>query len=146
MIFRRTARALIIDERTSRLLLVTIEDPGAPFGYWHTLPGGALNRGETAEAAARREVEEEIGLQLDETSEWCSRWGLETFIFRKEPHVVLEKILLFMFHGTTDTPRTTSAEVANVFWADSTELVRLRASLVPKRLLRISKHHGIGCS
>jgi len=143
MNFRRTARALIIDKSTSRLLLVAIEDPEAPFGYWHTLPGGALTGGETAAVAARREVEEEIGLQLNEDPGWCSRWSLETFFFRNERFVVLEKILLFVFHGSSGNPRAMSTEVANVFWADSTELERLKTSLVPKRLLRISRRHGI---
>lgn len=36
-------------------------------GYW-TLPGGGLNFGESPEAAAIREVEEETGLQIQITS------------------------------------------------------------------------------
>jgi 8-oxo-dGTP diphosphatase len=48
----RDGRVLMVHERSSR--------PGAR--EWWTLPGGGIERGETAEQAVRREVLEETGL------------------------------------------------------------------------------------
>ena len=65
---RKTTRALLFD-RDGRLLLVKMHDPlvaGAdgrvePRAYWVTI-GGEIDEGETIEAAALREIEEETGL------------------------------------------------------------------------------------
>lgn len=55
---RRAARVIVLDE-ADRVLLLRIDDHGRVF--WAT-PGGALEEGESEEAAARREVAEELGL------------------------------------------------------------------------------------
>ncbi len=63
---RNAARVLVID-RQDRVLLLRAHDPHQPdaSGWWHT-PGGGLNPGETAPEAARRELQEEIGLEVGE--------------------------------------------------------------------------------
>lgn len=70
MIIRPAARVLVIDEH-QRLLLFHIHDGEALHErlpamtvYWLT-PGGGLEPGESFEAAARRELWEETGLQVD---------------------------------------------------------------------------------
>ncbi|MBV2366205.1 NUDIX hydrolase [Streptomonospora nanhaiensis] len=55
---RRAARVIVLDE-ADRTLLLRIVDRGRVF--WAT-PGGSLEPGEDEEAAARREVAEELGL------------------------------------------------------------------------------------
>ncbi|MGH8825150.1 MAG: NUDIX hydrolase [Jiangellaceae bacterium] len=62
---RKTARVLLIDA-DGRVLLFHDSDPGlegAP-RFWIT-PGGGIDRGETVEQAALREVAEESGLILE---------------------------------------------------------------------------------
>lgn len=65
---RRAARVLVLDEH-DRLLLLRGFDPADPeSGSWWFTPGGGLDPGETATAAAGRELFEETGLldvQLD---------------------------------------------------------------------------------
>ncbi len=59
---RPAARILLVDGR-GRVLLFRFTPADRP-PFWVT-PGGALDRGESYEAAARRELLEEVGLDLD---------------------------------------------------------------------------------
>lgn len=60
---RRTSRVLVIDDR-DRLLLFSDTDPGLPGTRWWITPGGGIDPGETALAAAVRELTEETGLRV----------------------------------------------------------------------------------
>lgn len=62
---RQAGRVLLVDEE-GRVLLLSGSDPDDPAapGWWFT-PGGGAERGESVEAAARRELAEETGLHLD---------------------------------------------------------------------------------
>jgi 8-oxo-dGTP pyrophosphatase MutT (NUDIX family) len=59
---RVSARVLLVDE-ASRVLLVCSRDPGDGRVVWYA-PGGAVEDGESLEIAARREIQEETGLEL----------------------------------------------------------------------------------
>jgi 8-oxo-dGTP diphosphatase len=58
-----TVDCVVFDER-NRLLLIRRKHP--PFAGQFALPGGFVDYGETTEAAARRELLEETGLQAKE--------------------------------------------------------------------------------
>lgn len=58
---RVSARAVVVDQE-GRILLIRHSDNDRVF---HVLPGGRVEPGETAAEAARREVHEETGLQVD---------------------------------------------------------------------------------
>jgi len=60
--FTVTAGALIFDAEGRILLLEHVFRPDSGWG----LPGGFLNKGEQPEAALRRELREEIGVDLEE--------------------------------------------------------------------------------
>ncbi|WP_318614364.1 NUDIX hydrolase [Sporosarcina sp. YIM B06819] len=55
------AYVLLVDEHEKNVLLVKNKGPGASY---YTLPGGAVEQGETLEEAAIREVKEETGLDV----------------------------------------------------------------------------------
>jgi 8-oxo-dGTP diphosphatase len=60
--------AVIIKNPLDQVLLLLRDDkPGLPFANHWSLPGGRVEFNETSEAAARREVQEEIGLELPVT-------------------------------------------------------------------------------
>lgn len=72
---------------------------------WHTyrpgwfFPGGGLKRGESFEAAARREASEEVGATLGEVR----FWGLYSYLHAgKSDHVVLFVCEDFQLNGRTD--------------------------------------------
>src|SRR5438105_1447482 len=59
--FTATAGALIFDDRGRILLLEHVFRPDSGWG----IPGGFLDRGEQPEEGLRRELREEVGLELD---------------------------------------------------------------------------------
>jgi 8-oxo-dGTP diphosphatase len=56
--YRVSAKALILDE-TKTKFLITLEDSG----FWE-LPGGGLDWGESIEESIKREIKEEMGLEV----------------------------------------------------------------------------------
>lgn len=65
-IHRDTARVIPVSPR-GRVLLLRGHDPNTPTeSYWFTI-GGQIDPGETARGAAVRELEEEVGIVIDES-------------------------------------------------------------------------------
>ena len=81
MVERRRSCVFCLHE--NRLLAVELEDPTTRKRFW-SLPGGAIETGETASEAAIRETFEETGYQVELTSRGFStnyqfRWNCQTY-------------------------------------------------------------------
>ena len=81
MVERRRSCVFCLHE--SRLLAIELEDPTTRKRFW-SLPGGAIETGETASEAAIRETSEETGYQVELTSRGFStnyqfRWNCQTY-------------------------------------------------------------------
>jgi 8-oxo-dGTP pyrophosphatase MutT (NUDIX family) len=86
---RHAARVVLLDER-GRVLLVRFEYRGRS---WWATPGGGLKEAETHEEAARREIREETGLDLEELGPWI--WTRE-HVFRFERRLYRQRELYFL--------------------------------------------------
>jgi 8-oxo-dGTP pyrophosphatase MutT (NUDIX family) len=86
---RHAARVVLLDEN-GRVLLARFEHRGRT---WWAAPGGGLERAETHEEAARREVREETGLDLRNLGPWI--WTRE-HVFRFEGRLYRQKERYFL--------------------------------------------------
>jgi 8-oxo-dGTP pyrophosphatase MutT (NUDIX family) len=107
---RRAARVLLLDEN-NRVLLVRLAYCGK---RWWAAPGGGLEDDETHEDAARREVAEETGFELDKLGPWV--WTRED-VFRFEGHLYRQRERYFLASVPAFDPRPTviDAEEAKTF-------------------------------
>jgi ADP-ribose pyrophosphatase YjhB (NUDIX family) len=105
--FTVTAGAVVVNDEGLVLLVKHVFRPGSGWG----VPGGFLNKGEQAEEAARRELREEIGLELDRIE--------LAFVRTVEPVNQLEIIFRCRANGT---PRPRNIEIHRVAWFQPDEL------------------------
>lgn len=105
--FTVTAGAIIRDKQGRVLLLKHRFRPGTGWG----LPGGFIKEGEQPEAALRRELREEVGLELDQVELFTTR----AF---KRPHQIE---ILFKASAHNDTKQL-NFEIETASWFSPDEL------------------------
>ena len=107
---RRAARVLLLDEN-NRVLLVRLSYRGES---WWAAPGGGLEDHETHEEAARREVAEETGFELDELGPWV--WRREdVFRFEGRLYRQWERYFIASVPAFEPRPGVIGAEEAKTF-------------------------------
>lgn len=99
--FTVTAAAVIMNDEGRVLLLKHVFRPGSGWG----IPGGFINKGEQAEDAVRRELREEVGLEIDQVE--------LAFVRTVEPVNQLEIIFRCRASGT---PQPRNIEIQRVEW------------------------------
>src|SRR5919112_288939 len=119
---RRAARVLLLDEN-NRVLLVRLAYRGK---RWWAAPGGGLEDDETREDAARREVAEETGFELDKLGPWVwmreDVFRFEGRLYRQRERYFLASVPAFEARpkvinaekATSDSDRISSALVRNL--------------------------------
>ncbi|MEN3335809.1 MAG: 8-oxo-dGTP diphosphatase [Blastocatellia bacterium] len=105
--FTVTAGAVVVNREGRVLLVKHVFRPGSGWG----VPGGFINKGEQVEDAARRELREEIGLELDRIE--------LAFVRAVEQVNQLEIIFRCSANGT---PRPRNIEIHRVAWFELDQL------------------------
>jgi 8-oxo-dGTP pyrophosphatase MutT (NUDIX family) len=102
-------RVMVFDDQGRVLLIEHSYTPG-----WH-FPGGGVERGESAEIAAARELEEEAGVRPDGRMTLVSIHD-NARLFRGD------HVLLYRVDRWTPTPVTTRGEILRRDWFDPRDL------------------------
>jgi mutator protein MutT len=128
--FTVTAGAIITDDEGRVLLLHHRFRPGSGWG----IPGGFIKRGEQPDQAVRRELREEVGLEIEDLSLFKTR------AFKKARQV--EIIFRCRARGETDQ---LSYEIKRLAWFDPhdlpQELPRDQAALIKLAVADRAKTH-----
>lgn len=148
-VVRQAARVIVVDER-ERVLLIHGRDPARPdLPSWWILPGGGRDVGESPEQAARREVLEETGLQLDDLGPVVLSRAVE-FEFDGLTIEQDEVVFLSRFDASAavlDTSGWNAIEqraLTELRWWTTAELASTTETVYPEELLDLLQDNGIG--
>lgn len=149
---RHIARALVFDPR-DRLLLIEYEsvrpiDPALPDarGFWF-MPGGGLEPGETHEAACRRELSEEIGVQDAEIGPLVATCDGPFHLFVKSRDARERYFLVRLPDDRVDTTRLAETEdnpVRGTRWWTMEELEASSERIEPSGLAALARRIASG--
>jgi len=115
--FTASAAAIVINDKSEVLLLDHVLRPFATWG----LPGGFLSRGEQPEAALKREIREEVGVEITDIS-----------LYRVRNHDRHVEILYTA--RSNQTAQIKSREIVNCGWFSADDLPK-RVSPGQKRMI-----------
>lgn len=138
MTSRRAVRVLLFDE-ADRVLLVRFWDGDRS---WWCTPGGGVEPGETDEAAARRELGEELGDAPIELGPciWTRR---HIGVFRGQPFDQVERIYLGRVRAFEPHPEPSAFsehEPEDIRWWTTDEIATSDATFSPTRLPALVRH------
>lgn len=129
------ARTLIVDEKNQKILMVKNVRDNNTFDF--TLPGGAVEEGETLVQAAEREALEETGL-IVEAGELAA---IEEACFEKNGHhAIFFTFLARIVDG--DITITRPEEILEVFWVDLVKADELLLYAFPYGISTLLKKIG----
>jgi ADP-ribose pyrophosphatase YjhB (NUDIX family) len=110
-----SSAVLILDTNGDALFIRRARDPGR---NKLALPGGFVDRGETAEAAAMREVREEAGVKLDNLEFLASFPNL--YAYREVEYPTVDLFFVAHVRGRTASPLD---DVTEVVWMPPSSLL-----------------------
>ncbi|MEO8898323.1 MAG: NUDIX domain-containing protein [Candidatus Dormibacter sp.] len=129
---RRAVRALVIDA-SKRLLLLRGELPDRE--PWWFAPGGAVDPGETDEAALIRELSEEIGLTVDLSTLLPAVWTRDyLFTWKGAVERHLERFFLIETGGHDVDPDSEAGAARNYRWWSLEEVQSSHDLFAPRTL------------
>ena len=99
------------------------------------LPKGAVSQGETSEAAALREVQEETGLEAD----IIKRLDTIEYFFRAGDTLIRKKVDFYLMVHTGGELKPQLSEVDDVEWVELSEAIQRASFASEKKLLEAAQ-------
>ena len=125
--FTVSAAAIISNEKEEVLLLNHVLRPFSGWGF----PGGFLEKGEQADDAIRREIREEIGIEISHLKLYTNR-------------TVGTHIEILFFARARGEPRINSAEIMDFAWHDPASVPEEIAHSYTRQVIKEAASHPIG--
>jgi len=144
---RKSARLLIINARTQVLLFRFLHTHGALAGqdYWAT-PGGGVEPGESFEHAARRELQEETGIQVTDVGQVVAERTFPLRLPSGETVMAVEHYFVVRVDDPALSREHWSAHEAQVMadhrWWSADALSTTADTLFPEALLEMLRQAG----
>ncbi len=140
MRLRESVRGLVLDEE-GWMLLVRFDWPGLePAGGFWANPGGGMEPGETRLDALRRELREEVGLEVDELGPevWTktATFAMDGWDGQVD-HIHLVRVPRFTPRPALTAERLRAEHVHDVRWWSPAELAASAAVFAPRQLPRL---------
>jgi 8-oxo-dGTP pyrophosphatase MutT (NUDIX family) len=137
---RRAARVLLVDDEGALLLLRGCDPARPEAGTWWFTPGGGIDAGETAEAAARREVLEETGFGIGSVGpvvyERVAKFWFEGVDYRQSEQFFAVRCARFAIDDAGWSEVERRSLLGHRWWTHD-ELATTDATLHPPELARI---------
>lgn len=99
-------------------------------GSW-SFPGGGIKRNESADTAAKREIREEVGIQLKEVEQ------LGSFLY--PVHYRLDMVNVFLSHVNSEDMDIDHDEILEAKWVMAEEVANLKLSVVARKMFSLYK-------
>lgn len=131
----------VIFNPEGKILMILVQDQS---GNW-TFPKGTIEKGETPERAALREVKEEVGLnaeivtELQKTDHWyIDKWSKE--------HAKVHKTVYWYLMKAAGDPTPQKSEINDARWFETRELQTIQTykntnELIQEAIQYIQKNH-----
>ncbi|MGB9022430.1 MAG: NUDIX domain-containing protein [Candidatus Bathyarchaeia archaeon] len=122
-----TVGALIVNSNGEILLVKSYK-----WGSKYTVPGGHIELGERSEVAVRREVKEEVGLEVEPVRILLVQEAIFPADYIKHEHYIF---LDYLCRATSSTVKLDGKEIQDYVWTDPNDALQLELESFTRNLV-----------
>ena len=122
-----TVGALIVNSNGEILLVKSFK-----WGSKYTVPGGHIELGERSEVAVRREVKEEVGLEVEPVRILLVQEAIFPADYIKHEHYIF---LDYLCRATSPTVKLDGKEIQEYVWTNPNDVLRLELESFTRKLV-----------
>ena len=120
----------IVFDKTGQVLLIRVPSIDKTKMYWE-FPKGHIDEGESSQAAALREIEEETGIK----AKIVDKIGDSKYVFPFKDEKIFKVVIFFLMEYVSGEPKPMEGEIEEVRWVLPAEALKLLSFPADKKLL-----------